>query len=58
MINREKRDLAAEAIKLVLDGKLDGIQFLDDFPLDKRDRALEVYMSACGYTSMTARLRP
>ncbi len=40
MVNREKRDAAANAIQKVLDGELPGNRFLDEFPRDRIDPAL------------------
>lgn len=40
MVNREKRDVAADSIQRVLDGELPGNRFLDEFPRDRMDPAL------------------
>ena len=40
MVNRDKRSAAADLIQRLLDGKLPGDTFLDEFPRDRNDRAL------------------
>jgi hypothetical protein len=40
MVNRNKRDVAVDAIQRVLEGRLPGDRFLDEFPKDKTDPAL------------------
>ena len=40
MVNRSKRDAVVDAIENVLEGRLSGDRFLDEFPRDKIDPAL------------------
>jgi hypothetical protein len=40
MVNRSKREIAVNVIQRVLEGKMPGDRFLDEFPRDKTDPAL------------------